>query len=238
MQFSSIGKLALLYLLKSCFLNYLCFWNKKLCPGVNVLFIFYFSVSDSCYNGLNEDRSGPALAQEVLSLKNLVIFKDIVPDSESRIRKTLKEWSHISKGCNVILTTGGTGFSSRDVTPEATKSVIDKEAPALVVAMTVESLKITDLAVLSRSVCGIKNKTLIINLPGSAKAATECFRIIRNAIPHAVAVLTGQNENVAKTHREIHSHSISCGQSKVSYSAFGKIGKNNLQSTTTVLLNV
>lgn len=135
-----------------------------------------------------------------------IIFKDIVPDIQMIIQNKLIEWSEISKGCNVILTTGGTGFSSRDVTPEATKSVLDKEAPGLAVAMTIESLKITNLAMLSRSVCGIKNNTLIINFPGSAKAAKECFKIVQNAIPHAVALLTSNNENVSKMHKELHSN--------------------------------
>lgn len=179
--------------------------------------VVLFTVSDSCYTRTKTDASGPALVKNVQSIENnSVIFTEIVPDSETLIKEKLIQWSQTSNACDVILTTGGTGFSPRDVTPEATKAVIDKETPGLTVAMTAESLKVTHLAALSRSVCGIRNKTLIINLPGSAKGATECFGFIKNAIPHAVALLTGQNESVIRTHEEIQS-GFSCrhGQSKV-----------------------
>ncbi|KAF2886555.1 hypothetical protein ILUMI_19618, partial [Ignelater luminosus] len=114
------------------------------------------------------------------------------------IAQFLTSWS--LKNADVILTTGGTGFSSRDVTPEATRSIIDKEAPGLSYAMISKSLEITDLAMLSRSVCGIKCNTLIINLPGSVKGASECFGFVKNAIPHAVALLKGNQEIIKIDH--------------------------------------
>ncbi|XP_074112128.1 molybdenum cofactor synthesis protein cinnamon [Cotesia typhae] len=168
------------------------------------------TISDTCADDPIKDKSG-------LELRNLIenpdseinnVFKGqvleykIIPDNEDKIMKILKQWSDKLK-INVILTTGGTGFSARDNTPEATKKVIEKEAPGLSIAMLNFSLKITPLAVLSRGVCGIRKETLIINLPGSPKAAKENLLAIVKTIPHAVDLIINNKNNVIKTHEEV-----------------------------------
>jgi molybdenum cofactor synthesis domain-containing protein len=112
----------------------------------------------------------------------------ILPDEESAIRAMLSEWAD-SGELNVILTTGGTGFSPRDVTPEATRAVIEREAPGLAEAMRASSLKITPHAMLSRIVTGIRKKTLIINLPGSPSGAVENLQVVMPVLPHALQLL-------------------------------------------------
>jgi molybdenum cofactor synthesis domain-containing protein len=112
----------------------------------------------------------------------------ILPDDESAIRATLIEWVDSGK-MDVILTTGGTGFSPRDVTPEATRAVIDREAPGLAEAMRAASLKITPHAMLSRIVTGIRKKILIINLPGSPKGAVENLQVVLPMLEHAIKLL-------------------------------------------------
>lgn len=157
-------------------------------------------MSDSCFGKTAVDKSGPKLVECIKRSfpDGSVLHTEILPDEISLIKEFLCIWS--SKNCDVIFTTGGTGFSARDVTPEATKSVIDKEAPGLSFAMISKSLQITDLAMLSRSVCGIKRKTLIVNLPGSVKAVSECFDIIKNSIPHAVSLLKDNLASVKMVH--------------------------------------
>jgi len=118
----------------------------------------------------------------------------ILPDDESVIRQTLIDWVDGNE-VDIILTTGGTGFSHRDVTPEATRSVIEREAPGLAEAMRAASLKITPHAMLSRVVAGIRNKTLIINLPGSPKGAVENLQVVMPVLPHAVQLLQENPES-------------------------------------------
>jgi molybdenum cofactor synthesis domain-containing protein len=113
----------------------------------------------------------------------------IVPDETEAIRKVLMEWADISGYIDVILTTGGTGFTSRDITPEATLSLVDRLAPGIVEAIRAENLKVTRHAMLSRAVAGIRGKTLILNLPGSPKGAVESFNIILAVLKHAVQLL-------------------------------------------------
>jgi len=130
------------------------------------------TLSDRSARGERADASGPALTR-LIQAENWIVSKEaILPDNESAIRKILIEWAD-SNNMDVILTTGGTGFAPRDVTPEATRAVIDREAPGLAEAMRATSLKITPHAMLSRIVTGIRKKTLIINLPGSPKGAVE-----------------------------------------------------------------
>jgi molybdenum cofactor synthesis domain-containing protein len=117
-----------------------------------------------------------------------VVRQSLLPDDESSIRETLISWAD-SGGLDVILTTGGTGFSPRDVTPEATRAVLDREAPGLAEAMRAASLKITPHAMLSRIVTGIRGKTIIVNLPGSPKGAVENLQVILAVLPHAVQLL-------------------------------------------------
>ena len=146
------------------------------------------TVSDRSSSGTREDRSGPLLQQAVIDSGWEVKQTDIVSDEFSEIVDKLQTWSD-SGEINVILTTGGTGFSSRDVTPEATKAVVDRQAPGLAEAMRAGSLIITPHAMLSRSEAGIRKNTLIINLPGSPKGALENFRIVAPVLAHAVQLL-------------------------------------------------
>ena len=151
------------------------------------------TVSDRSSTGDREDLSGPALENAVKNAGWHVHATDIVPDELYQIQESLIKWSD-SWEIQVILTTGGTGFSPRDITPEATESIIDRKAPGLVEAMRTESLKITPHAMLSRAVAGIRGKTLIVNLPGSPKAALENFRVIAPVLPHAVQLLADDSQ--------------------------------------------
>ncbi|XP_031524972.1 gephyrin isoform X7 [Papio anubis] len=126
----------------------------------------------------------------------------IVPDEIEEIKETLIDWCD-EKELNLILTTGGTGFAPRDVTPEATKEVIEREAPGMALAMLMGSLNVTPLGMLSRPVCGIRGKTLIINLPGSKKGSQECFQFILPALPHAIDLLRDAIVKVKEVHDEL-----------------------------------
>ncbi|TRY68016.1 hypothetical protein DNTS_014396 [Danionella cerebrum] len=149
------------------------------------------SVSDSCFRNLAEDRSGinlKDLVHDPSLLGGTISAYKVVPDEIDEIKETLVDWCD-EKELNLILTTGGTGFAPRDVTPEATKEVIEREAPGMSLAMLMGSLNVTPLGMLSRPVCGIRGKTLIINLPGSKKGSQECFQFILPALPHAIDLL-------------------------------------------------
>ena len=146
------------------------------------------TLSDRSSRGERADVSGPALVHVVEAQGWSVVKQGILPDSESAIRKRLIDWSD-SREVDVILTTGGTGFSPRDVTPEATRAVIERDAPGLAEAMRAASLAITAHAMLSRIVTGIRKRTLIINLPGSPKGAVENLEIVLPVLPHAVQLL-------------------------------------------------
>lgn len=157
------------------------------------------TVSDRSSSGMREDRSGPVLEQAVINYGWEVTQTGIVPDEIPEIKERLRYWSDSGK-INVILTTGGTGFSPQDVTPEATKEVLDRNASGLAEAMRAGSLTITPHAMLSRAVAGIRKKTLIINFPGSPKAALENFRIIAPVLPHAVQLL--ENDSRAEENHQ------------------------------------
>ena len=146
------------------------------------------TLSDRSSRGERADSSGPALARLIEAEGWSVTKQSILPDDESSIRKILVDWSDGSE-LDVILTTGGTGFSPRDVTPEATRAVIEREAPGLAEAMRAASLKITPHAMLSRVVTGIRKKTLIINLPGSPKGAVENLQVVLPVLGHAIKLL-------------------------------------------------
>lgn len=146
------------------------------------------TISDRSSRGERPDVSGRLLVNQVESQGWKVLWVDIVPDETDMIEATLVEWAD-SGEIDVILTTGGTGFSSRDVTPEATVNVIDRETPGLAETMRAVSLKITPHAMLSRATAGTRGGTLIINLPGSPKAAIENFDVVIPIIPHAVQLL-------------------------------------------------
>jgi molybdopterin adenylyltransferase len=147
------------------------------------------TVSDRSFLGEREDKSGPTLKKIIEAHGWEVVATHVVPDDPSEIEAVLRKQAD-SGEVDVILTTGGTGFSPRDHTPEATKNVIDREAPGMAEAMRLASLKITPHAMLSRAVVGIRGRTLIVNLPGSPKAAKENFEVILPALPHAVQLLS------------------------------------------------
>ena len=149
------------------------------------------TVSDSSYRGEREDLSGPLIREMVTErLQATVELEAVVPDDVNIIKGTLMVWAD-EVGLDLIITTGGTGFGPRDVTPEATKAVIEREAPGLAEAMRAEGLKATPHAMLSRAVCGIRGRTLIVNLPGSPKAVRENLETILPAIPHGIELLQG-----------------------------------------------
>ena len=146
------------------------------------------TLSDRSSRGERVDASGPALANLIQAEGWSVVNQSLLPDDDSAIRQSLISWAD-SGEMDVILTTGGSGFSPRDVTPEATRAVIDREAPGLAEAMRAASLKVTPHAMLSRIVAGIRKKTLIVNLPGSPKGAVENLQVITPVLPHAVQLL-------------------------------------------------
>ncbi|MBI4762826.1 MAG: MogA/MoaB family molybdenum cofactor biosynthesis protein [Chloroflexota bacterium] len=146
------------------------------------------TLSDRSSRGERPDASGPALAHLIETQGWSVARQSLLPDDESAIRALLAEWAD-SGEMDVILTTGGTGFAPRDVTPEATRAVIEREAPGLAEAMRAASLKITPHAMLSRVAAGIRKRTLIINLPGSPKGAVENLQVVLPVLPHAVQLL-------------------------------------------------
>ena len=146
------------------------------------------TISDRSARGERTDSSGPALAALIQAQGWSITRQIILPDEESAIRSGLVEWAD-GGDCDVILTTGGTGFASRDVTPEATRAVIERETPGLAEAMRLESFKKTPHAMLSRAVAGIRRRALIVNLPGSPKGAVENLYTILPVLPHAVQLL-------------------------------------------------
>ena len=147
------------------------------------------TASDRSSRGERADSSGPALLSLVQEQGWSVERQALLPDDQPAIRDLLAAWAD-SGELDVILTTGGTGFSPRDVTPEATRAVIDREAPGLAEAMRAASLKITPHAMLSRIVTGIRKRTLLINLPGSPKGAMENLQVIIPVLPHAIQLLS------------------------------------------------
>jgi molybdopterin adenylyltransferase len=149
--------------------------------------------SDRSSRGERPDLSGAALAKLVMAQGWEVVRTIILPDDRNALIETLSAWADAGD-LDIILTTGGTGFSPRDVTPEATRAVIDREAPGLAEAMRQESLKFTPHAMLSRAAAGMRGRVLIINLPGSPKAAVENFEVIQAVLGHAVELLRDNPE--------------------------------------------
>lgn len=149
------------------------------------------TVSDAGARGERKDESGEVLVQLLTGLGAEIVAQRILPDDPDPLADALREFSDWLN-VNLIVTTGGTGFSPRDNTPEATLAVIEREAPGLAEAMRMETLKQTPMAMISRGVCGIRSGTLIINLPGSPKAVKESFAVIAPVLTHAIALLAGQ----------------------------------------------
>lgn len=146
------------------------------------------TVSDRSATGEREDRSGPALGEAVEAAGGEVAVRRIVPDERDAIAAELRRLSDEAR-VPLILTTGGTGFAPRDVTPEATREVIQKEAPGLSEHARAATLEKTRFAILSRGIAGIRRNSLIINLPGSPKGAVETFEALAPVLPHALKVL-------------------------------------------------
>ena len=146
------------------------------------------TLSDRSSRGERADASGPALVNVIQAERWAVVKQSLLPDEEPAIQEMLVSWAD-SGEMDVILTTGGTGFSPRDVTPEATRAIIEREAPGLAEAMRAASLRVTPHAMLSRIVTGIRKKTLIINLPGSPKGAVENLQVVIPVLPHAIQLL-------------------------------------------------
>ncbi|HKY03694.1 MAG TPA: MogA/MoaB family molybdenum cofactor biosynthesis protein [Blastocatellia bacterium] len=154
------------------------------------------TTSDSASRGEREDTSGPATVAELEKLGCKITATEIISDDRELIASKLIEYADRAD-VNLICTTGGTGFAPRDNTPEATRAVIEREAPGLAELMRLRSLDSTPLAPLSRAVCGIRGRTLIINLPGSRRGAVENFTAIRSQIPHAIGLITDQSPKCA-----------------------------------------
>jgi molybdopterin adenylyltransferase len=150
--------------------------------------------SDACSVGEREDTSGVTLVQLLTELGAEIVAKEIVNDDLEPLAGKLRSFSD-RPDVNLIMTTGGTGFGPRDNAPEATRSVIEREAHGLAEAMRIETLKHTPMAMISRGVCGIRSGTLIVNLPGSPKAVRESFEVIRPVLAHAVALLEGNTSH-------------------------------------------
>lgn len=148
------------------------------------------TVSDKTSRGEREDKGGPVIEELLKSIGAEIKEYRIVPDERELISQNLIEFSDRMKA-DLVVTTGGTGLSARDVTPEATLEVIDRRIPGIEEAMRAESIKITPHGMLSRSVAGLRGQTLIINLPGSPKAVRETLMVVLPAIPHAVEIIRG-----------------------------------------------
>ncbi|MCR5748258.1 MAG: MogA/MoaB family molybdenum cofactor biosynthesis protein [Lachnospiraceae bacterium] len=156
------------------------------------------TLSDNGVKGLREDTSAPALKEAMNNVAGFeVTDMMILSDDRSGIEKALIDICDNNKA-DLILTTGGTGLSPRDNTPEATQAVIERNVPGIAEAMRIKSLSITPRAMLSRGICGIRGKTLIVNLPGSPKGAVENLDAILPALPHAIGILTGSEHDCAR----------------------------------------
>ena len=149
------------------------------------------TLSDKGWRGQREDTSGKFIRDSLSSLDSRVVKYEVVPDEADVIADKLAQWAD-DGSVDLILTTGGTGLGPRDVTPEATLSVVNKLSPGFAEAMRAGTLKVTPFAMLSRAVAGIRGKCLIINLPGSPQAVRECLEVILPAIPHAMGILKGE----------------------------------------------
>jgi len=156
------------------------------------------TISDKGSRHEREDLSSQAIKKALSPLKVNIAEQDIVPDEKHLIAQRLTAWSDAG-GIDLIVTTGGTGLAPRDVTPEATLSVIDKEVPGFGEAMRAHSLTKVSTAMLSRALAGIRKRSLIINLPGSPKAVAECLDAILPALPHAIETLRGEVEECGAT---------------------------------------
>ena len=154
------------------------------------------TLSDSSYAGTRQDRSGPIIMEFLQKEGYEIIHAAVLPDGKESLIEELCRWSDLN-ATDLILTTGGTGFSQRDLTPEATNAVIERPAPGITEAIRWKSLQSTSYAMLSRATAGIRKECLIINLPGSPKAVKECLEELFPAVTHGLAVLKGATKECA-----------------------------------------
>jgi len=150
------------------------------------------TVSDSCARGERQDVSGPAVAEILRQLQFTVVVREVVPDDEIKIQNLLVR---LAREVALIVTTGGTGVAARDVTPEATRKVCDRLLDGVAEQMRSEGAKKTPFAALSRGVCGVRGKALILNLPGSPRGAVESLEVVAGLLPHALELLSGKTEH-------------------------------------------
>ena len=150
------------------------------------------TISDKSSRGEREDRGGPAVREALESVPGATVVEyQVIADEEADIRGMLLELAD-REDVALVLTTGGTGLAPRDVTPQATRSVVEYEVPGIAEAMRAASLQVTPVGMLSRAVAGVRNRTLIINLPGSPKGVGETLAAIAPALPHAISTLRGE----------------------------------------------
>lgn len=154
------------------------------------------TASDKGSRGEREDLSGALLKELVKEIEGEVVAYVVLPDEQQQLAQKMREWAD-DLSLDLILTTGGTGFSMRDVTPEATKDVADRMVPGIAEVMRYESYKITPKAMLSRAVAALRKRTLIVNMPGSPKAVKECWQAIAPALPHGIQILKGEASECA-----------------------------------------
>jgi molybdenum cofactor synthesis domain-containing protein len=164
------------------------------------------TISDKGAQGKRDDISGNVIRESFAALGCRIAQYEIVPDEGEVISQRLADWADRGE-VDVIITTGGTGLSPRDVTPEATLSVVDKVVPGLAEAMRARSLEKTPMAMLSRAMAGVRAQCLIVNLPGSPRAVRECLDVVMPAIPHAIEIIKGEvTEHSCQEHRPVNAH--------------------------------
>ncbi len=161
------------------------------------------TISDKGYAGIRQDASGPLLADLLRELGAEVVERTIVPDEREQIAQTLIRLAD-QAAVDLVITTGGTGLTPRDITPEATRTVIEREAPGLAEVLRFEGYRRTPLAVISRGIAGIRGGTLIINLPGNPKAVREGMETLAPILPHAIQMLRGEDTEHHHHHEEVH----------------------------------
>lgn len=150
--------------------------------------VVILTISDKCSKGQREDKSGKIALELAKTLPGEIVHYEIIPDEPAMIRERLVTYCDTMK-VDIVLTTGGTGFTARDVTPEATRGVLEKEVPGIPEAMRMRGLQSTEKAMLSRGIAGIRKKTLIVNLPGSSRGVKESLEAVLSALPHGLDMI-------------------------------------------------